>query len=99
MAPYLAQLLEDPYDAVRFIAYRSLSRLPGFSDFRYDYVDSPRRRAQARLEALEIWRRAGRRHRTANGAAVLFDGRGKLRQQAFDRLLSQRNDYPLGLAE
>ena len=56
MAPYLAQLLEDPYDAVRFIAYRSLRRLPGFSDFRYDYVDSPRQRAQARLKALEIWR-------------------------------------------
>ena len=84
---------------MRFIAYRSLRRLPGFNDFQYDYVDSPQRRSQARLKALEIWRRAGRQPRSANGSAVLFDGRGNLRRQAFDRLLSQRNDYPLGLAE
>ena len=99
MAPYLAQLLEDPYDAVRFIAYRSLRQLPEFGDFQYDYVDSPQRRAQARLKALEIWRRAGLKHPPASGSAVLFDARGNLRQDVFDRLLSQRNDYPLGLAE
>ncbi len=99
MAPFLAQLLEDPYDAVRFIAYRSLRSLPEFQDFQYDFVDSPGRRAVAHRTALETWRRAGHKHRSANGSAVLFDTRGNLRRDLFDRLLSQRNDYPLGLAE
>ena len=99
IAPYLAQLLEDPYDAVRFIAYRSLRKLPGFGDFQYDYVASPQRRAQADLNALEIWRRSGQKNRSVGGSAVLFDAQGNLHQKIFDRLVSQRNDYPLGLAE
>ena len=45
MAPYLAQLLDDPYDAVRFIAGRSLRTLPGFEAFEYDFVAGPTTRA------------------------------------------------------
>ena len=30
MAPFLAQLLDDPYDAVRFSAGRVVEALPGF---------------------------------------------------------------------
>ena len=35
MLPHLAQLLDDPYDAVRFIAGRSLGTLPEFGSFQY----------------------------------------------------------------
>ena len=38
MAPFLAELLNDPYSAVRFIAGRSLESLPGFEKLGYDYV-------------------------------------------------------------
>ena len=37
-APFLANLLNDRYDAVRFVAKRSLARLPGFRGLDYDFV-------------------------------------------------------------
>ena len=40
MAPFLAELLTDSYDVVRFIGYHALKELPEFSDFDYDFVGS-----------------------------------------------------------
>ena len=37
MAPYLAQLMDDPYPAVRYIAHRSLRTLPEFKNFAFDF--------------------------------------------------------------
>jgi hypothetical protein len=37
-AGLLAQLLDDPYAAVRYIAGQALRRQEGFADFRYDYT-------------------------------------------------------------
>ena len=38
MAPYLAELLDDSYEVVRFIGYHALKELPAFEDFEYDFV-------------------------------------------------------------
>ncbi len=38
IAPHLAQLLEDPFDVVRYAAAASLRSLPGFEEFEYDYL-------------------------------------------------------------
>jgi hypothetical protein len=53
MAPFLAILLDDPYTAVRYIAARSLRRLPGWEDLAYDHLAPPeeRRAASARARA------------------------------------------------
>jgi predicted CXXCH cytochrome family protein len=40
-AVYLAELLNDPYDAVRYIAGRSIANHSGFEDFEFDYVAQP----------------------------------------------------------
>ena len=37
-APYLAQLLDDRYAAVRYLAHRSLLRLEGYRGFQFDNV-------------------------------------------------------------
>src|SRR5262249_45847144 len=58
LAPYLAELLVDPYDAVRLIAYRSLRRLKGFEAFAYDYVGPPEAREAARRRVLAAWEQA-----------------------------------------
>jgi len=97
--PFLSQLLEDPYDAVRMIAYRSLRGLPHFENFDYDFVSSPSTRAAARKQAMLIWRRAYERKPSSNLQAVLLDANGSLRWEVFDRLLKQRDDRRLGLAE
>ena len=49
MAVPLAMLLNDPYDAVRYIAHRSLESLPGFEGFQYDFLAPPAERTAATL--------------------------------------------------
>ena len=51
MGAALAELLLDPYDAVRFNAGRSLGSLPGFGDLEYDFV-GPRAERSAALERV-----------------------------------------------
>ena len=97
MAPYLGQLLDDPYDAVRFIAARSLRQLPGFESLVYDFVGLADQRAQARLNTLEIW--TNQTGRSSTGRAVLIEDDGTLNRRDFERLLQQRNDRPLNLIE
>jgi len=58
MPPHLATLLDDPYDAVRFIAIRSLRTLPGFADFQYNFVAPAQDRRQAQLRTMASWDRA-----------------------------------------
>ncbi len=101
LPPFLALLLNDPYEAVRFIARRSLRRLPGFEEFDYDFIGDPGERLEARARAIEIWSRmgegeaGGRRH----GEEVLIDSRGGLRMDAIGALLKRRNNRPLELHE
>ncbi len=52
-AQLLVEALEDPYDAVRFIAGKSLARQPGFAGFEYDYLAPPAARRQSRARALQ----------------------------------------------
>jgi doubled CXXCH motif protein/cytochrome c554/c'-like protein len=51
-AAVLAELLVDPYSAVRFVAGRSLMRLPGYSDVGYDFLAPPEVRARVRDDVL-----------------------------------------------
>lgn len=60
-APLLAELLDDPYAAVRFVAHRSLRSLPGYTNFLYDFVGPPRERRAAREHALRLARGAPRK--------------------------------------
>jgi formate-dependent nitrite reductase cytochrome c552 subunit len=55
MAPFLAQLLDDPYDAVRIGAARSLRALPGFSSAEVDATAPPAGRRAAQLRAMATW--------------------------------------------
>jgi hypothetical protein len=98
-APYLAQLLNDPYDAVRFIAHRSLKQYPGFSDFEYDFVGPPEARAEAVQRARKIWEKSltGTKHAVA--PETLIDPAGRLMEADFRRLLRSRNNRPVEIAE
>ncbi len=97
LAPYLAELMVDPYDAVRFIAYRSLKRLAGYENVEYDFVGPLAQRETTRQRVLEIWR-AGASDRQARDE-LLIGSNGGLDGATFDRLLQQRDHQPLGLAE
>ena len=98
LAPFLAELLDDPYDAVRYIAKRSLRRLPSFAEFEYDFIGGPDHRAAARERAIEQWRRTSKES-LPSPEAILIDGNGNLRSDEIRRLIIHRSLRPVVLLE
>ncbi len=98
MAPYLAELIDDPYEVVRTIAQRSLRTLPGYGDFRHDLNGLPAARTAAKAAALAIWQQA-RPTTKEPRQDVLLAPDGSLRGDLFTRLLSQRNHRLVRLFE
>jgi formate-dependent nitrite reductase cytochrome c552 subunit len=92
LPPYLAVLLNDPYDAVRFVAYRSIRSLPGYDGYTYDYVASESRRLTMQRQALQIWRDARRQQGRRTDAELLLTPDGSFIAATLDRLLSERNN-------
>jgi hypothetical protein len=106
IAPHLARLLNDPYDAVRYIAARSLRTLPGFAQFDYDFVGPETERAAAVRRAIERWRALGGRRgpreapeAPADPGAVLLRVDGSLDDGAARELLARRDDRVVWLTE
>jgi hypothetical protein len=98
LAPHLAQMLDDPYPAVRYLAWRSLRHADGFGDLGYDYVGPASARARARDEA---WRRWDARSRPPGerADALLLQADGALDRGATAELLSRRDDRTVYVAE
>jgi Zn-finger protein len=92
MAPFLSLLLTDPYDAVRYIAGRSLQTLPGYESFPYDFVASPEQRIAMRRRALDVWRNGGSAQGRRGEAALLFNPDGTFIAEQVTRLSAQRNN-------
>src|SRR5262249_43498219 len=96
MIAYLNQLMSDPYDAVRFVAGRSLGRHPGYQSVAFDYVASPEQIADARADVARRWAQTPHPDR---GAAVLQRDGGALDDELYRRLLAERNDRRVQLDE
>jgi predicted CXXCH cytochrome family protein len=99
LAPYLGHLLDDPYSVVRWIAHDSLTTLPGFTAFTYDFVAPRQERAQARDAAIRRWLELQTPPLDRSGPAVLLTPRGELMVDELERLGRRRDDTPLFLAE
>lgn len=103
-APVLARLLDDPYSAVRYIAFQSLRQLPGFRDFTYDYVGPDAERARRAQAALERWTPASvtglsrDRDRSARAALLLNDD-GTSSAARVEEWRRRRDDRPMRLRE
>jgi hypothetical protein len=96
LPPYLAQLLEDPYSTVRYIAHRSLKSIRGFENFAFDYIAPPAERALARKRAATQWEQA---KPSVTGAEILLQPRGVIDRPTWSRLLSERNNKSMYLQE
>ncbi len=97
MAPYLAQLLVDPYSVPRQVAYRSLVTLPGFQDLEFDYIASLSEREEKANEAVERWLAVGGAQRV--GAHLLIDEDARIDIEVWVRLLAERDQRPLTIIE
>lgn len=95
IAPYLALLLDDPYSAVRSMAWQSLATFDEYREFEYDFVAAPDERKAAALAALERWEGPVG---TAKRDSVLMDGPKWNRARA-DAIRAQRDDRPISLLE
>ncbi|HVY69566.1 MAG TPA: multiheme c-type cytochrome [Verrucomicrobiae bacterium] len=95
-APFLGQLLADPYSANRYIAARSLRRLPGFAGMEYDFVGPEAGRTKARDQVLAKWQED---KPDRAGAEVLLSPAGRLQWEEFNRILLQRDDKSIDLQE
>ena len=98
MAVPLGMLLNDPYDAVRQVAYRSLRQLPGFEAFTYDPLGPVADRTAATLRVMRQWPLTVARNRRTD-PALLLDGSGAPRMDAIINLGLQRNDRAVVLRE
>jgi hypothetical protein len=99
MAVPLAMLLNDPYDAVRFIAARSLRSLPDFVGFQYDFLAPPAERTAATLRVLDQSSRLLPARARRTDATLLLDVSGAPRMDAIVRIGLERNDRPVVLRE
>jgi hypothetical protein len=95
MTPYLAVLMEDSYDAVRYIAQRSVKR-HGTDTAGYDFLHEPAERTVAVNRIRQNWSRAKRSPKQP--ADVLIGSEG-LQQDELDRLLARRDNRRIILTE
>ena len=98
LPPYLAQLLDDPYDAVRYIAQRSLRSLPGFKNFSFDFLAPPEELSAARQRAIQLWQGSDQPNLFSN-ESVLIDESGNLRNEEINQLLKTRSTRSVYLRE
>jgi formate-dependent nitrite reductase cytochrome c552 subunit len=92
MPPYLSLLMNDPYDAVRYITGRSLRSLPGYAELTYDFTAPPERRLAMRTHALERWRDLRPSQGRRTDSQLLFTPEGAFVPDTIDRLMAERDN-------
>ena len=88
----------DPYDAVRYIAHRSLSRIEGYEDIEYDFVGPEERRDAIANEVLQRWE-ANRATRSRKERRLLIDSNGSIDARAWTQIFQARDNRPVNLEE
>ena len=99
MAVPLAMLLNDPYDAVRLVAERSLRTLPGFERIAYDFAAPPSQRVAATMQVIQQWPGTVGSGARRSDPVLLLDAGGAPRMDLIVRLGLQRDDRPVVLRE
>ncbi len=96
--PLLAQLLNDPYSAVRLVAGRSMKTMPNMTDLQFDFLARDSDRQQSKANAIELWAKAqGGPHRKP--ASVLQQADGQMDEAAIRRMLQLQDHRPVMITE
>jgi len=91
MAPYLAQLLQDSYAALR--------RVPGYLTVPYDFIGGDEHWTAVADQVQGYWQSRREPIAPEKAAAVLMDPQRRIAQEQFDKLLQQRDQRPIDLFE
>ncbi|MCA9137320.1 MAG: hypothetical protein KDB00_11195 [Planctomycetales bacterium] len=97
--PFLAQSLDDDYEALRLIAKRSLRSMPGLEELQMDVVkESTSASRQQRIrQILDQW--SQQIAKNAMDRPELLVEQSKLRIDRVDDLRNRRDNTPMSLAE
>ena len=98
---YLAVLLLDPYDAVRYRAQRSLQLFPDYTRVTTDPIQGATKAQQKEMMrfVLSHWIKTLSRSDSKRGAHLLIDEKGKFHEARFRGFIKQRDDQDLVLFE
>jgi hypothetical protein len=99
MTPYLLTLMNDDYDAVRLIAFRSLRMQPEYKNFAFDEFADPTERARITTQAREAWDRKNKDRLGRLRQQLLLNENGRLNRPEYTRILKERNNRPMALTE
>lgn len=98
MAPYLAQVLDDPYDAIRLGAAAAIRAVPGFSQVTVDAIAAPADRRRIQLNVMATWDRI-RQRPARNSPELLMTATGELDIERVRAHLRRRNTRAMLLRE
>jgi len=96
MAPYISELLNDPYSAVRYIAARSLREFTEYRDFSYDYVANEDTRRQTANSLATLWQSTTK---AKGNPDLLIESNGRIDRNRLSELLQQRDLKAIHLRE
>ena len=99
MVPVLAQLMLDPYDAVRHVAHKSLCTLPRYHDVEFRYAASATERTPVVAEVMRQWKVDTARRVAGPDPSVLLLENGEVDRAVYSRLFRSRDQRQVLLAE
>lgn len=98
MSRYLIELLNDPYDAVRYIGARSLRSITDFPLKDYDHLAGESQRKLIQEKLIEYWNNnAGAIERKTQSRLLIEDG--QITSEDWDALRTLRDESPIFLDE
>ncbi len=97
--PFVAELLVDPYAAVRFMSARSLESLNAQLDSSYNFIAPEKERQLHRDRIVNAWQRVERVQYPDRHDRLLLDSTGIPKRNEVDRLLQLRDNRRIVIAE
>lgn len=97
MAFFLTDLMFDDYDAVRYIARRSLRQIDGFESLEFDHMRPNEERDRVMNAIMAAWQQRTSTRPTAE--RLLYDEGGNIQLRTYQRLRQQRNNRKVVITE
>jgi len=99
MPPHLIELMQDPYDTVRWMAWSSLRSINSeYAELDFDFVGPASERTAKIEQARSIWARS-QDNRGESRPHLLLDSDNRILRDRFDAMLQLRNNTPITLQE
>ena len=93
--PFLFVGMQDPYAAVRYISWQSLQTLPGLAGFEFDFTDESPDLNRTVGAGYQQWLKGLKPGTQVFPEETGLQPDGRFRAESFQRLLLQRDQFPL----